>query len=374
MKKNLLSVLIASILCIAAGCSQTENTSSVDEEPSQSETQPATSTDSIPQQPITDENGTLTAVTTAGGYEIKLSDLAHQTGSDNDPVVYYTSVIDSDALMAIYEALGRTPADGDRVAVKLHTGEGDGSYNLDPQFIKALVQSVDGTIVECNTAYGGNRASTALHMQVAEDHGYTAIADVDIMDADGGMEIPVTGGTHLKTDLVGSHLANYDFCMVLSHFKGHAMGGFGGALKNISIGIASSTGKSLIHSGGTETTGFGWSTPAETFTESMAEAASAVYDYFDGGEKMVFISVMNNISVDCDCNANPTKPDMHDVGIFASTDPVALDQACVDFLRAVPDGASVIARMESRSGEHILDHADELGFGSRTYKLVSIDQ
>ena len=152
------------------------------------------------------------------------------------------------------------------------------------------------------------------------------------------------------------------------------MGGFGGALKNISIGIASSTGKSLIHSGGTETTGFGWSTPAETFTESMAEAASAVYDYFDGGEKMVFISVMNNISVDCDCNANPAKPDMHDVGILASTDPVALDQACVDFLRAIPDGASVIARMESRSGEHILDHADELGFGSRTYKLVSIDQ
>lgn len=373
MKKRLLSVLIVSILCLSvAGCGQPANTPPVDEGPSQS----TPSTDSTVQQPVTDENGTLTAVTTAGGYEIKLSDLAHQTGSDNDPVVYYTSTIDSDALMAIYEALGRAPAEGDRVAVKLHTGEGDGSYNLDPQFIKALVQSVDGTIVECNTAYGGSRASTALHMhmQVAEDHGYTAIADVDIMDADGGMEIPVTGGTHLKTDLVGSHLANYDFCMVLSHFKGHAMGGFGGALKNISIGIASSTGKSLIHSGGTETTGFGWSTPAETFTESMAEAASAVYDYFDGGEKMVFISVMNNISVDCDCNANPAKPDMHDVGILASTDPVALDQACVDFLRAVPDGASVIARMESRSGEHILDHADELGFGSRTYKLVSIDQ
>ena len=375
MKKKLLSVLIASVLCLSvAGCGQTANTPTVGKEPVPSETQPTPSTDSTVQSPVTDEDGTLTAVTTAGGYEIKLSDLAHQTGGDNDPVVYYTSVIDSDALMAIYEALGRTPAEGDRVAVKLHTGEGDGSYNLDPQFIKALVQSVDGTIVECNTAYGGNRASTALHMQVAEDHGYTAIADVDIMDADGGMEIPVTGGTHLKTDLVGSHLANYDFCMVLSHFKGHAMGGFGGALKNISIGIASSTGKSLIHSGGTETTGFGWSTPAETFTESMAEAASAVYDYFDGGEKMVFISVMNNISVDCDCNANPAKPDMHDVGILASTDPVALDQACVDFLRAVPDGASVIRRMESRSGEHILDHADELGFGSRTYKLVSIDQ
>ncbi len=193
------------------------------------------------------------------------------------------------------------------------------------------------------------------------------------MDADGSMEIPVTGGTHLKTNLVGTHLANYDFCMVLSHFKGHAMGGFGGALKNISIGIASSTGKSLIHSGGSETTGFGLNTSAETFTESMAEAASAVYDYFDGGENMVFISVMNNISVDCDCNANPAKPDMHDVGILASVDPVALDQACVDFLRAVPDGESVIRRMESRSGEHILDHADELGFGNRNYKLISID-
>ena len=306
MKKKFLSVLIASALLLsAAGCSQTANAPSFAEETTETDVQPVPAAASAAQQPTIDENGALTAVTTAGGYEIKLSDLVHQAGRDSDPVVYYTSVIDSDALMAIYEALGRTPAEGDRVAVKLHTGEGDGSYNLDPQFIKALVQSVDGTIVECNTAYGGNRASTALHMQVAEDHGYTAIADVDIMDAEGCMEIPVTGGTHLKTDLVGSHLANYDFCMVLSHFKGHAMGGFGGALKNISIGIASSTGKSLIHSGGTETTGFGWNTPAETFTESMAEAASAVCDYFDGGEKMVFISVMNNISVDCDCNANP---------------------------------------------------------------------
>ena len=339
---------------------------------SSSGTEPEQTQPSEPTAQQSSASGNLAAVTTAGGYEIKLSELAHQTGSGNGPVVYYTPVIDSDALMAIYDALGRTPSAGERVAVKLHTGEGNGSYNLDPQMVKALVQSVDGTIVECNTAYGGNRSTTAQHMQIAEEHGYTAIADVDIMDADGGMEIPIANGTHLKSDLVGSHLANYDFCMVLSHFKGHAMGGFGGALKNISIGIASSMGKSLIHSGGKETTGFGWSTPAETFTESMAEAASAVYHYFGGGEKMVFINVMNNVSVDCDCNANPAKPDMKDVGILASTDPVALDQACVDFLRAVPDGASVIARMESRSGEHILDHADVLGFGSRNYKLVSI--
>ncbi len=360
MNRKLLLLSMATLFSLTACGKSNENISSDIEEV-------------VVQEPIIDSDGSLSAVVTAGGYEISLADLPHQSGNDNDSSVYYTSAISSEALMKIYEALGRAPEENDKVAVKLHTGEGGGSYNLDPDFIKELVQSVDGTIVECNTAYGGNRSNTAMHMQIAEDHGYTAIADVDIMDSDGGMEIPVNGGTHLKTDLVGSHLANYDFCMVLSHFKGHAMGGFGGALKNISIGIASSTGKSLIHSGGTETTGFGWNTSAETFTESMAEAASAVYDYFDNGEKMVFISVMNNISVDCDCNANPAKPDMHDVGILASTDPVALDQACVDFLRAVPDGESVIRRMESRSGEHILDHADELGFGNRNYKLISID-
>ncbi len=162
------------------------------------------STESTVQQVNTSGSGDLAAVTTAGGYEIKLSELAHQTGSGNDPVVYYTPVIDSDALMAIYDALGRTPSAGERVAIKLHTGEGNGSYNLDPQMVKALVQSVDGTIVECNTAYGGNRSTTAQHMQATEEHGYTAIADVDIMDADGGMEISVANGTHLKSDLVGS--------------------------------------------------------------------------------------------------------------------------------------------------------------------------
>lgn len=367
MRKRLVMALIGvSVMVSLAACeNQTSNNSSV-------ENGNVGVTDFPARQPVSNDSGTVVAVTTAGGYEIQLSDLTHQS-LNSEATVYYTSAINSDALMDIYTALGRTPSKGDKVAVKLHTGEGDGSYNLKPDMIKALVQSVDGTIVECNTAYGGNRANTAAHMQIAKDHGYTAIADVDIMDADGGMEIPVTGGTYLQTNLVGSHLANYDFCMVLSHFKGHAMGGYGGALKNISIGIASSTGKSLIHTGGAEATGFGWETSATVFTESMAEAASSVYDYFDNGEKMVFISVMNNISVDCDCNANPAAPDMHDVGIFASTDPVALDQACIDFLRAVPDGQSVIERMESRSGEHILDHADALGFGSRNYQLVSID-
>ena len=317
------------------------------------------------------ENGDEIIIT-SGGYEIPLSALEHQTGAEDVPAVYFTNEITPESLMAIYEALGRTPTGN--VAVKLHTGEGENSYNLEPDFIKDLVQTVDGTIVECNTAYGGSRANTALHMQVAEDRGYTAIADVDIMDADGGTEIPVTGGTRLETNQVGSHFTNYDFFVVLSHFKGHAQGGFGGALKNMSIGIASSEGKSLIHSGGTETTGFGWSTPAEVFTESMAEAAKSVYDYLGEGENLLYINVMNNVSVDCDCNANPAKPDMHDVGIFASLDPVALDQACVDFLYAVPDGGSVIERMQSRMGEHILEHAEEISFGSRKYHLVSIDE
>lgn len=365
MKKRLVSSILAAMLIFSmCACGR---------QSSQTESVEHGATDLEAQAPVLSEDGTLTAVTTAGGYEIALSDLEHETDEEQDPVVYFTSAISSDALMAIYEALGRTPEPGEKVAVKLHTGEGDGSYNLQPDMIKELVQSVDGTIVECNTAYGGNRTNTAAHMQIAEDHGYTAIADVDIMDADGSMEIPVANGTQISSNLVGSHLQNYDFCMVLSHFKGHAMGGFGGALKNISIGIASSEGKSLIHSGGKDHTGFGWNTSSIVFTESMAEAASSVSDYFDQGEKMVFISVMNNISVDCDCNANPAAPDMHDVGILASTDPVALDQACIDFLRAVPDGASVIERMESRNGEHILEHAEEIHFGDRYYQLVSID-
>lgn len=311
-------------------------------------------------------------VTTGGGYVIDLSQLGHQTDASDVPAVNFTNEITPEALMAIYEALGRTPTGN--VAVKLHTGEGESSYNLEPDFIRELVQTVDGTIVECNTAYGGRRAGTAMHMQVAEERGYTAIADVDIMDAEGGMELPVIGGTRLETNQVGTHFANYDFFVVLSHFKGHAQAGFGGALKNMSVGMASSEGKSLIHSGGRETTGFGLNTPPEVFTESMAEAAKSVYDYLDAGENLLYINVMNNVSVDCDCSSNPAAPDMHDVGIFASLDPVAVDQACVDFLYAVPDGGTVIARMQSGMGEHIFEHAEEINFGSREYRLVSIDE
>ncbi|MHC1771921.1 MAG: DUF362 domain-containing protein [Flexilinea sp.] len=280
-----------------------------------------------------------------------------------------TTNITPEALVAVYEALGRE-ATGN-VAVKISTGEPGGTNFLSPDLIKDLVQSVDGTIVECNTAYGGSRASTAMHRQVAEDHGFTAIADVDIMDADGSISLPVAGGTHLTEDMVGANFENYDFVIVLSHFKGHAMGGFGGAIKNMSIGIASSAGKSLIHSAGTSTSGFGMGTRQDDFLESMVEAAKAVADY--EGEHILYISVMNKLSVDCDCDSHPADPTMADIGILASLDPVALDQACVDLVYAAPDGQDLIERMESRNGIHTLDHAEEIGLGSQIYTLVSID-
>lgn len=291
-------------------------------------------------------------------------------GSQGTPTVYMTTDISPTGLKKVYDALGRAPQG--RVAVKLSTGEAGNTHYLSPDLIKDLVQSVNGTIVECNTAYGGSRASTAMHRQVAEDHGFTAIAQVDIMDENGSMSIPVTKGINLKEDFVGANLKNYDSMMVLSHFKGHAMGGFGGAIKNISIGVGSSEGKCWIHTAGASRTSF-MGGNQDRFLESMAEAAGAVIDYM-GAENMVYISVMNHLSVDCDCDGNPAAPDMHDIGILASLDPVALDQACVDLVYAAPDGASLIQRMESRNGIHTLDHAEDIGIGSQTYELLSVDE
>ena len=285
--------------------------------------------------------------------------------------VYLTKDISPAGIMAIYEHLGRH-AEG-RVAVKLSTGEAGNTHYLSPELIGELVKKVDGTIVECNTAYGGSRASTALHRQVIEDHGFTKIANVDIMDEEGEVSLPVNGGKHLKEDVVGSHFANYDFMLVLTHFKGHAMGGFGGALKNISIGIASSRGKVIIHTAGTKDSGSIWYDKQDDFLESMAEAAKAVSDSLGGGKRIMYISVMNHLSVDCDCDGNPAKPDMHDIGILGSLDPVALDQACVDLLYKAPDGKSLINRMESRHGIHTVEHAAEIGLGTRDYELVNID-
>ncbi|MCR5346603.1 MAG: DUF362 domain-containing protein [Fretibacterium sp.] len=243
--------------------------------------------------------------------------------------VYMTQDISPAGMMAIYEKLGRKAAG--KVAVKLSTGEAGNTHYLSPALIKDLVQSVNGTIVECNTAYGGSRAGTAMHMQVAEDHGFTKIARVDIMDAEGETAMSVMNGKHLRQNYVGSHFTDYDFFLVLSHFKGHAMAGLGGAIKNISIGIASAHGKRVIHGAGNDK-GNIWSTEQDSFLQSMAEAAKSVSDSLDNGKKMLYISVMNHLSVDCDCDSNPAEPDMHNIGIPGSLDPVALDQACVDLV------------------------------------------
>ena len=290
------------------------------------------------------------------------------------PKVYFFKEISSDNLVKIYEALGRE-AKG-KVAVKLSTGEPGGHNFLQPSLIKALVQKVNGTIVECNTAYGGGRADTKSHLKAAADHGFTAIAPVVIMDAEGEVELPVDGGKHLKFDIVGKDFLNYDFTIILSHFKGHAMGGFGGAIKNMSIGIASSNGKAWIHSAGkTRVPAEAWKNLPEQddFLESMAEAAKAVADHC--GDRILYISVANNLSVDCDCDASPEEPRMGDVGILASLDPVALDRACTDLVRSSEDPGKVhlIERIDSRHGMHTLDHAEALGMGSQKYELVTLD-
>lgn len=290
--------------------------------------------------------------------------------SDNGSAVYMTADISPEGLMAVYEALKWTPTG--KVAVKLSTGEPPASNYLEPNLIKDLVQLVDGTIVENNTAYGGSRSETAMHYQVAQDHGFTDIADVVILDENGSMSLPVNGGTRLTENLVGEYFGEYDSYLVLSHFKGHAMAGFGGAIKNISIGLGSKEGKCLIHTAGASHDS-PWGGEQNAFLDSMAEAGKSVSDYLNSGENIVYISVMNRLSVDCDCDGNPAEPDMHDIGILASTDPVALDQACVDLVYAAEDGASLIARMESRNAERVLEHGAEVGLGSREYQLVSLD-
>lgn len=295
------------------------------------------------------------------------ADTSTEPNDSTKPVVYMTTDISPEGLNRIYEALGASPIGN--IAVKLSTGE-PGSNYLRTDLIGDLVRSLEATIVECNTAYGGSRSNTAMHYQVAEDHGYTAIADVDIMDEEGAITLPVKGGDNLTENYVGSHFENYDYFVVLSHFKGHAMAGYGGAIKNISIGIASSEGKAHIHSGGTG--GSMWGGDQDAFLESMAEAGKSVSDALDGN--ILYINVMNRLSVDCDCDGNPAEPDMHDIGILASFDPVAVDQACIDLVYSAEDGQSLINRIESRNGLHTLEQAEKIGLGSREYQLVSIDQ
>ena len=307
---------------------------------------------------------------------------SNQTQSDSTatvPVVYMTKNISPEGLVKVYEALGRE-AKG-RVAVKISTGEPGGHNFLQPALIADLVKKVDGTIVECNTAYGGRRSTTEEHLKAAREHGFFDIADVDIMDSEGEIHIPVKDSTHIKYDIVGSHLANYDFMINLAHFKGHAMGGFGGVLKNQSIGVASANGKAYIHTAGVVQTPeelWGHIDNQDGFLESMAAAAQAVHDYFGNGERILYINVMNNLSVDCDCDAHPADPKMKDIGILSSLDPVALDQACLDLVFSVKpsdgdDNGPLIERIRSRHGTHTVDYAEQIGLGSRKYSLVSID-
>ncbi len=299
------------------------------------------------------------------------------SGADESiPVVYFTRNITPEGLVKVYEATGWKPAG--KVGVKMSTGEPPASNYLRPELIQKLVQKVDGTIVECNTAYGGKRASAKLHKQVAKDHGFLEIAPFDLLDEEGSIAIPVNGGTHLKEDYVGSHFTNYDSYLVLSHFKGHAMGGFGGAIKNLSIGFGSGqegnrSGKYWIHSAGRTATRW-YSKDQIGFLESMAEAAKAVDDYM--GKNIIYVNVMNRLSVDCDCDGHPAEPDMHDIGVLASTDPLAIDQACIDLVYSAKDSGSLIKRIESRQGLVQLEHGAEIGLGkgSRNYRLVVIDE
>ena len=288
-------------------------------------------------------------------------------------IVYMTKEITPESLVRIHHALGISLPGS--VAVKISTGEPGGRNFLQPELIRNLVQELKGTIVECNTAYEGRRNTSKAHWETMRDHGFTAIAPCDILDEEDHMPLPVTGGFHLTENYVGSHLQSYDSMLMLSHFKGHAMGGFGGALKNMSIGLASSYGKIWIHSSGTSTRFEDvFTADHDSFLESMADADRSVMDYM-GRENIVYINVANRLSVDCDCDAHPHDPEMGDIGIFASTDPVALDQACVDAVYASEDGgkAALIERIESRNGIHTVEAAHSLGLGSRGYELRCID-
>ena len=292
--------------------------------------------------------------------------------------VYFTKEITPESLVSIYEALG-VSAEGKRVAVKISTGESSRTNYLRPEFIKDLVQKLDANIVECNTAYGGSRGNTAAHRRVIAERGFNDIATVDIMDEEGEMNLEVTDTKHIKHDIVGSHLQNYDLMVNLAHFKGHAMGGFGGVLKNQSIGMASSSGKLYIHSAGRSTTRW-MSDDQDGFLESMAAAAQAVHNYFkQEGRDIVYINVMNNLSVDCDCDGSPATPQLKDIGILASTDPVALDKACLDLVFnhqsvAGDDASPLIRRIENLHGTHTVEYAEQLGLGTQHYTLIDLDQ
>ncbi len=282
--------------------------------------------------------------------------------------VYFMKEISKENLVKIYDALNvKLPG---KVAVKVHSGEEGNQNYLRPEFMQDIVKHVNGTIVECNTAYGGERNTTEKHQKLMENHGWSKLYNVDIMDAEGQIELPIPEGKVIKVNYVGKDIQNYDSMLVISHFKGHPMGGFGGALKNISIGVASSYGKAYIHGAGKPEKI--WTADHDKFLESMADADKSIVDYFK--ENILFINIMCNMSVDCDCCAVAEDPCMQDIGILASTDPVALDQACIDLVYNSNDPGKdhFIERVESRNGVHTIEAAAEIGVGNREYELETI--
>lgn len=284
--------------------------------------------------------------------------------------VYFTKDITQESLVKIYEELGiKLPG---RVAVKVHSGEKGNQNFLKPEIYKKIVKKVNGTIVECNTAYEGMRNTTEKHLQTIKEHGWDELYDVDILDSTGEMELPVTNGKHLKANYVGKNIENYDSILVISHFKGHPMGGYGGALKNISIGLASSNGKAIIHGAGKPENI--WTSDHNEFLESMAEAASSIINYKKNN--IAFINVMCNMSVDCDCCKVAQDPEIKDIGILSSLDPVAVDQACLDLIYNLEDigKKSLIERIESRNGKYTVEVAEKLEVGTRNYELIDVDK
>ena len=285
------------------------------------------------------------------------------------PTVYFSRAITPEKVLELYQLLDK-PLPG-KVAIKVHSGEKGNQNFLRPDFWKPIVDHVGGTIVECNTAYDGERNTTERHRRLIADHGWSRYFPVDLLDAQGpDLELPIPGGKVIQKNFVGRDMVNYDSMLVLSHFKGHPMGGFGGALKQLSIGVASSYGKAYIHGAGDPEKL--WSSDHDSFLESMADAASSVVEYFHGN--LLYINVMKNMSVDCDCCAVAEDPCIADIGILASTDPVAIDQACVDLVYACsdPGKAHFLERIESRNGVHTIEAAAALGFGSRESELKEI--
>lgn len=324
-------------------------------------------------QAVSDENAEFTRLEAALSSDTVMSaetqtfEIQTVAASGNPPV-YFTADITAESLAEVYAALKWSPRG--KLAVKVSTGEPPNSNYLRQELIGALVRSLNGTYVECNTAYGGSRAETAMHYHVAKDHGFTP---VDIQDEDGSAELAVAGGEVLQgVNYVGAAFDDYDSYLVLSHFKGHGMAGFGGAVKNISIGMGSSKGKVWIHSGGTRTSGR-ISGDAALFQKAMAEAGLSVSDALGQGENIVYINVMNRLSVDCDCNGNPAEPDIHDIGILASRDPVALDKACLDLIWKAEGSENFKRRVENRSGFLSLEHGEKIGLGTRAYEMISLD-